>query len=146
MGHDQWANFYHRYRVLQSTIMVDFRDTNNALQGHVVGVAAMERQNTFATFAYRYTEQPYCKYIGNTVIEAETKRLSMTMKSEYFEGVSDIYTDANYTADVAANPAKDWYWHVFAGSLNGTTNVGMRAYVTIVYTVQFYERKDLSES
>ena len=145
-GHDQWANFYHRYRVLQSTILVDMRDTNNSVQGHVCGVAAMERSTALVSFPYRYTEQPYVKYIGNTVIESETPRLMMTMKSEYFEGVTDVYVDNNYTADVNSNPAKDWYWHIFAASLNGTTTVGMRAYVTIIYTVQFFERQDLADS
>ena len=145
-GHDEWANFYHRYRVLQSTIMVDFRDTNNSVQGHICGVSAMERSTALTGFAYRYLEQPYTKYIGNTVIEAESPRISKTMKSEYFEGVTDVYVDNNYTADVNTNPAKDWYWHIFAASLNGTTTVGMRATVTIVYTVQFFERQDLGDS
>lgn len=72
--------------------------------------------------------------------KAETFRHKMLTKKVF--GVPDIKED-DYTGDVSVDPVLQWYWLFGISSMDGLTNQTYDYMWSIVYSCEFYERKDI---
>lgn len=148
LAHDQWAQLYRKYRVLNSKISVkcvnELVPTLGANYTATTCVLAVAEQGVPISNSETLAEYPSAKtrYIGNyqgasadMSLEAISPRDSGTLGS----------LDNNWAASFGANPTLDLYYHVIADR-RGSAQVDVRAQVTIEYDVYLYDAIDLSGS
>lgn len=146
LGHDQWANFYRRYRVLGSKIIVRAASDSAAPAG--IGVVP---QNTNTVLSQR-TEYAEASYVKNVPLGADASH-AIAMIENYVSTAKMRGGPPNYvrlnedlSALVGANPAQQFYWHVFGYSLDATVNWVIKLEVEVQYYVEFYDRETLAQS
>lgn len=146
-GHDQWSAFYRRYRVIGSAISVEAYVTDSGQVGQIA-VIPLNTSSAILSNAigFEYPKATFSKagLTGNGQIS-----VSNYVKTADIRGVPPVGVkiEADYSAAISANPAKEFYWHVvlseLAQSLNSiTTDVR----VTLTYYVEYFDRETLIRS
>jgi hypothetical protein len=54
--------------------------------------------------------------------------------------------DFDYSAAVTAVPSNQWYYHIYAGTEDGITDVSVYITITVDYTIRFFARDDIGAS
>lgn len=146
LGHDQWAQFFRRYRVLSSKMVVKCASDNNAPVA--VGIVPLAT-NTVASNKTDYTEAQYSKFtpLGNSGQHGITT-LTHYMSSAKMRGGPPDYVRYNedLTSTFGANPAQQWYWHVFGFTLDNSSTWDIAMEIEVIYYVEMYDRETLVRS
>jgi len=145
--YDQYALEYERYRCLKSSITVDMVNSG-AVTGSMFGILPHTDPLTTNIWSY-FAERPMAKVCPNMMAVATrygsqlhhvstTGRVCGTTRGESLE--------EDYGAVVTTNPARQWYWTIFAQSSDSTSILTCLLRVRVVYYVQFYDRDDIGQS
>lgn len=147
MGYDQWSNFYRRYRVLASKVIVMANANSNEPSG--VGIVA---NNTSSAFISR--EQAREQQYGKSIVLGSRDGSQSGTLTQYVStaqvrgGPSDIVQyEQDLSALVTANPDQQFFWHIYGwgtGLVPNSFDVSMQ--IEIVYYIQFYDRETLVRS
>lgn len=148
LGHDQWQNLYARYRVLGSSISVDY-----ALGTYPASGAFLPCEVTLAL-----TEASAGIAVNDTVKEMPvskratmaggdgSKRLAIGYAPSYqIQGNKGAIYEQDYAANFGSNPVRDAFYHIVA-STPGSATVSCRANVVIIYDVWLHDPIDLTQS
>lgn len=143
LGHDQWATFYGRYKVLNCRIEVEVSNRLTSTTDPCMFVLAAQQSSTTTTVT-DLAEQPYAKQCLIQSGETTPRKLSMSMDTKYFEGYPT--DDIDFTAAFGADPVRDWYYVVGLKNANGGVNVNTNVIVKLIYKVRMFSRLELTRS
>lgn len=148
LGFDQWSQFYRRYRVIASKIVVS--SVTKSTEGTRIAVAPLNT-NTVITLPTTLQESNYCKQSRTTGLSTGSSTSSVTnyiSTAAIRGGPFDIVQyEADLSALISTNPTQQWYWHVMNYNVDGSiTNIDTNINVDICYYVEFYDRETLSQS
>jgi len=150
LGFDQWTQFYNKYRVYASKIVVTFLSrSNTTLESNIM--LSVIPSIPFLTTTYEpreLVESPYSRYRllgtanavqGNTVIKSY-----MSTKKLFGESELD---DVGYTAFMTADPVNQWSWNIGIQNMQGEVDFpGATIMVKITYYAELFERVQLHQS
>lgn len=152
LGFDQLAGLYNKYNVHSARVEVTaYNNSDTSAAGHpmtAIGLAMFPSVNdapVSSTLAY-VREQPYCVHtvIGPPLCSAAVRSLAAPRRTTQ-EVYGQNANDNDYKAVVTANPAKEWFYLIFARTLNGEP-LDLNLEVMIYYDVTFFARKQLTPS
>lgn len=145
LGHDQWANFYQRYRVLKAEWEVQFINEAAANQAQCCGFVVTETSTGLPFFVL--SEYPGSEL---ALISSSEQTVSRKMKGSVnvskYEGDLGAKYDKDYTAQFGANPVRDLFLNIGSFNCSGSGTVQTVGYIKIIYTVRLYDRIDLNAS
>jgi hypothetical protein len=147
-GFDQWAAFYATYTVLGSKCEVISMSGGGSACNTIHGITPTNFSSVF-TDVERAQEQPYDK--SDTIVFGSQGigqgKLSNYMSTSKIIGVvrPAIQIEDSYSALVSANPAVQWFWHVW--NLVPTANTqALQQQVKLTYFCVFETRQFLATS
>lgn len=143
LGHDQWATFYGRYKVLNCRIEAEVTNRLTSTTEPAMFVLAAQQSSTVSTVT-DLAEQPYAKQTLIQSGETHAKKLTMSMDTKYFEGYPT--DDIDFTASFGADPVRDWYYVIGLKNANGGNNVNCNVIVKLIYKVRLFSRLELLRS
>lgn len=158
-GFDQLSALYHSYRVYGSKIRVGAMQWRSA--GHTtgaepetfmdIGVFPYTQSSPPFTGFHQMKEVPYFKFRQQA--SALAKGSGVIMKSfgsttkVCGEPSSKVKYEDGYAADVTANPAIPWFWHIIVDeSTDQGNSIRIEFDVDLTYYCEFYDRKDPGQS
>lgn len=142
---DQIAAVYGRYMIRGAKITVNFSYESQTAAGigpSVVGIQCAEATNISSTNSnlLRMTANTSSDILST---QSETKNVVATYSP--YQAYGNSLTDS-LTADVGANPSRNWFAWVFAAPQGTDLTKPITAVVTIEYNVQFTQLKTNSGS
>lgn len=148
--YDELTALYRSYTVLGSEIQVTFsnRTSSGNAQYTRVGIYPLSDQTPYGNIDI-CSERDNCIY--STLGPPNGDQGIINMKS-YGKTVNilgmrkDESTDDAVTALVTANPQKEFFWVLWAGSLDALTNISVYATITMTYYVRFSDRYNVDGS
>lgn len=147
---DQLASLYQRYTALSSSIAVTFVNKSGSGEASFTKVGAYPiGTQTSPLTLQEATERDNCKYaqLGPNTGDQGIITLNHYAKATAVLGKArDENTDDVLSSDISTTPARPWYWHIFAGSLDATTAVNVYIDVTVTYYIKFYDRREVARS
>lgn len=155
---DTWTQFYKRYRVFGSKIKVvasHNRTLNESAFNNANGLTLYVVPVTDSTVVQEdaLMEMPRVRYRTNWgLYPAKPARVSHYATTRQIWGVSKstASTNAEFSADMSANPASPWYWWIVASrpdiDFGGLYNQNVYIHVRITYYAVLYDRKWLELS
>jgi len=149
LGHDQWANFYEYYRVLGSSIVVDFATQDTADSVLCVIVPSEESTVLDSGNGDTYGESNYAKTkLLNFRGGYDAVTLGSYISTEKALGVHRVDSGFDEAAAFGANPSAGaaWFWHVYVGTRSGAGPPSCDVSVKITYIVECMKRKQLTQS
>lgn len=145
-GHDTFASLYNRYRVISCSYIISAYATGtNTFQ-----VAALPANQTFiASFLDEYRENPRCKYMiqsaggGTRMLKGRVYLPSLVGRNR-----AQYMADDRYSAVFGTSPAELAVLNISGSNFGQTSGVdpGITYNVTLVYTVECFDVKNLSQS
>lgn len=147
---DQLTALYNRYTAISSSVAVTFVNKTSTGEASFtkVGIYPLG-DSTTAMDINTATERDNCKYSqlgpnsgdqGIITIDHYAKATAILGKAK------DENTDDILSADISSVPARQWFWHIFAGTLDQLTATNVYIDVTVTYYVKFFNRKEVSRS
>jgi hypothetical protein len=150
LGYDQWSTLYQRYRVLASSCTVKLTTPDEATYSNQNIRACLVPASTASTFTNfeAAASQPYAKTRDINGAIGPFPQMTSMMETSVFEGKTKdgVLSDDQLAALTSANPADQWYWHVYATSRDAASTSVIFLTGTIHYLVDFYDRNLLSMS
>jgi len=145
MGRDQWATLFNHYVVLGSKISVKFIPDNTTTSPMAVGVYLHDDFTVPYTNSNDYIEARRGSY--RLQAPGQNEQLNRPVTSYYsakkFFNVKDVKDNIDRLgAPMAANPAENGFFHVWAQTLDNSTD-SVRFCATIDYIVLFSEPKSI---
>jgi hypothetical protein len=146
LGHDQWAGFYNRYRVLRVRVLADFMNNDAAY-----GYAAIFPSNDLTTPTFlEYAEQPLVKTGAWSYPTGGHPIITLGAQWNLWNVVG--LTRAQYTGDgtqysaaFGSSPNETIVVHCYAVRADGT-NLSYVLRVQMHYVVELFDRKQLTNS
>lgn len=149
-GFDQLASLYNSYRVFGSSIRVTFSVTStSSSQGTLVTYVLPNPDNNVPVSILPAQEASRSRWrmTGTAFANSGMQRIKHYQSTRSIYGLSAMKAaDADYSADVTANPAKMWYWNVGCGPLDESSDHFCEAVVQVTYYCVFYRRKEVDVS
>lgn len=144
-GFDQWAAFYNRYTVRGSKMSVQFANvqTTNAAAA-VENVLVAVNDTTGYTDLDAASANPYMRRTLYTPTNGFPV-LKSFMSTKKIVG-QRMVDDDTYGSAVTTSPVDQWYWQILSLPVDRLSSLTQYAYVTIVYYVEFHDRKQLNLS
>lgn len=147
-GHDVYAQVYHHYKVLSSSIEVFFTGTvssSPANPGNVVGVTVCADATQTADSYHELREQPGTEMTVFSPGNGGPVRLTNGYNAaKMFPRITD--TD-QLNAAFGANPSENAFFKVWTTSAKEATNPPeLAAVILIKYKVVMWERRDMGQS
>lgn len=145
LGFDQFMLLYDHYVVIGAKITV-FVD-NKWTSPMTVGIAVMDDATTLSNHRYWEYDETVMKMLGSTNGERRIQTISAQVNPNKFLGIFNPMSEAKVEGDDAANPTDKVFFHVFAGTVDGsavTTNPRFAA--RLEFQVVFKEPKQLAKS
>lgn len=150
MYFDQFSALYQRYTVLSSSISCTFVNRAGVGEAAFTKVGVYPLGDLVAPLTLQEaTEKDNCKYaqLGPNTGDQGIIQMNHYAKATQVLGkAKDENTDDTLSAGIGANPAREWFWIVFAGALDGTAAISLYLDITVTYYVKFYDRQDVSRS
>lgn len=146
LGTNEWSAFYNRYRVIGANVYFMVRNTNT--DAAYIGMCA--NNDTGALISEAAYEQSRVKFkmVGSTngghdvcVLKKYYNLANLTGRPK----VSYI-SDDRYQAETTANPLEAIHLHLLTQPASPSLAVSLHASVKIVYLVELFDRKALSQS
>jgi len=144
MFFDELALIYDRYTVYASAITVTV--LNRSATGEVPFTHIVLTPKNTDTLAIDVDDEIETVRAKSTVLGPNSgghgvATLRHYMKTSTMVGKpGDEASDDILSANVAANPARQWYWHFTSASMDGLANVNQYLKVKIHYFVRFYRQ------
>lgn len=140
-GFDQYMAMYNKFVVYDSKIKVIAYTTDGETLDTVVGVAIMDSSTTQST-SENYLEQALTDWkVVPAGAGANTVTCSTAFNASAFSGTNPKTNDLLH-GTASSPPAKQWYYHVFAGATGTSENpVAMKFSIEVEYLVKFFEPK-----
>lgn len=150
MYFDELTALWQRYCVLSSQIQVNAinRTATGGASFTKVGVYPLGRATPESDLPSA-TERDNCKYaqLGPNTGDQGIINITHYAKATQVLGKArDENTDDVLSALYTTNPARQWYWHVFAGTLDNLSDINVFLDVTLTYYVKFYDKIDVGRS
>lgn len=147
LGFDQWGTFYNRYYVAGSRCKVKVYSASTTEPIEVNLWPSIQQPGASEWLANRIWEQPFNKSIQLSPTW-DKKTIASYMNTAKMYGVRDPAGDVSFSATVANNPVKQWYWNFMAMLMNPTSTATpvIVCKVTITYYIKFMERLTLAPS
>lgn len=152
LGFDQWANFYGSYKVHGSSIqasLVNTSTTSTQFDQNVGFLVVYPQTGTAAPSSTESIEQPYSKYkMINPFGGHAGKTIKSYMSTARIYGVPRLAVgiEDDFAGAVTTNPSNQWCWNVIGGTLNSSNNTTFSLLVRLTYYVEYWNRKQLSQS
>lgn len=146
LGFDEWMALYDRYRVLASTCTVTTINNTASAGNNIQTTLIPTNQQTAIANDDEAEELPDSteNTAGVSTGPAEDT-VSRSMQTSYMVGVPNIRYSTEYSGTNSANPVQQWYWRVFHASVNASAITAF-VNINIKYTVEFYQKRMLSQS
>lgn len=152
-GFDNWCSasgFYTDYRVPYSSVTV--RGSDSSFNGEPIQYyiypsvqssfsPAIGDRVAFAELPYIHTRYPDI----NNNTSSRVVRMKHKMSARKIFGASYDKTDTQFIGNYSSNPAQQWYWHIGAYNMTGTTVSGY-IQIEITYRVYFFNRTVIGQS
>lgn len=152
LGRDQLSTLYSRYRVIACKWIVDFMP--EATPGPILCVTIPNNEAGALTGSSQTAvETPYAKYKTtnalSTAIATDVRHVRISGSADLAKiyGVSKetLMSDDRYAAASGADPSEFAILHVCGFSIDGNAIV-VQMCVKLIYTVEFYDRVQLTAS
>lgn len=140
-GYTEIATLYNRYQVYGSSIKVEI--ANQDARGLLLAVTPLIKSTAFADYQDA-SGQPYAKagLLPEQGGPAKIVRSYQSTKSIRGEaGVGDDELEALINAD----PAKQWYWHVFTATPDLSANLLYSMTISLTYYVDLFKRVEIQQ-
>ena len=148
VGHDQWSNFYGKYRVLSSSIKCQFVPPTSGLTAFVNACVLPTTADPSGFTSFNAARcNPYAKYKITTGTQANGHTdINNHMSVGKFFGL-DIRSNDGTSAQNNNNPAQEMFWQIICGpGLGGTADHTINVVTTITYYCEYYDRSPLNLS
>lgn len=149
LGHDQWANFYSKYRVFATKIRVSAMRTDNTILGGVFGFFPSNNTSA-ATTVNVFQEQPRARWKGiaqgagmgkvNLRANYSLPKVIGQTSAQYRSG------DTQYPGVFGASPNELIILHVVGASIDQITQISFHYSIEIDYFVELFDRLQLGQS
>lgn len=148
LGHDEWENFYYKYKVLKSKLTATFAVSTGAVIATQHAVCSARLSETSVTTATNYTDMIENQRSAYGVFRAYgQKPIKLTRGYNAAKHFPIAKTDEQIAADFGASPVEQAYYHVTVASTNSAVNPDpVEVVVLIEYTVLMTQPKDLVRS
>lgn len=146
LGFDQYMGIYTRYRVNACKITVDALNTSSLLSNSApMQVVIHDSRTTVTAISIDGAIERPRSVNGTMDNEGKVVRISKYMRTKTAIG-KEVLDDANFSGTSLTDPSTLWYWHLVVGNMDAldTTTAGVT--VTLLYYVDFYDRKALAQS
>lgn len=144
-GRDTLAAIYNRYRVIACSYVISAVDA----AGQYIQVAALPANDNVLTLSTSdMRENPRCKYI----VQAPNASLKMLKGKVYLPALvgrskQQYMADDRFQADAGSNPAEAAILNVFFQNMaDGINNLNVLFNITLEYTVEWFDVKNLGQS
>lgn len=146
MGFDQMMLFYEHYTVTASKITVNFY--NNDVDDAVIVGVLVAPDATVETVFSKLNENGMLKKHWLTPSGGTDPKCSITLAANIskINGKKDVKSEDDFRGDVAANPAEQSFFHLFAYNQTTTNTVNVVFEVMIEYTAIFTEPRKMTQS
>lgn len=145
-SHDTMATLYNRYRVIAVSYVVSVFSSN----GSTLQVAALPANEEYAaTSISDYRENPRCKYmVQGTGAPTKTLKGKVYLPSLTGRTKSQYMADDRYQAQFGASPSELLILNLNTQQLDESilTTSGTVYQLTLTYTVELFDPKNLSQS
>lgn len=139
---DDYSLFYSRYRVISSRCTAQFVYNTNSGVGAWIGITPRHLATLPAAGLAGCAATPE-NVTGAMNGNTPGRTLTNVCNTADFLGYkSGMMGSDDLAALVTANPAHQWYWHVYAQCADGSTSLVIEALVTIDYDLHFFDRVD----
>lgn len=145
-GHDTFSTLYNRYRVISASYVVSAVST----LGYTLQIAAIPANEEFiGTSISEYRENPRCRFGVQTpgapikVLKGKVYLPSLTGRNK-----TQYMSDDRYQAQFGSSPAELMVLNLNTQQFDETSTIstGTVYQLTIVYTVELFDPKNLSQS
>jgi len=151
-NYDDFSAIYARYRVYGSKIVVRMWSPGSLTGAGVFRICLAPRHLTTAVTDiagfHDAQSQPFAQaaifYGGNATSRGTTMEMRKSMTTKVIMGYkqSAVDDDDTLAALTSANPNHQWYWHLIAGMMDGSSSGTVYYNLEIEYDVEFYDRVD----
>lgn len=151
-GYDQWMAFYNHFTVLGSKISVGFASANSDLVtgSALVGIATRANSTTLDPDSQLIREQPNTRwrYVRPLNSGQRTTVTSKFSARKFFgKPKGGVLSEYDLRGSTTSNPTEEAYWHIFAGGVIPSYDVGnITANVVITYVAMLTEPKEYGSS
>lgn len=146
MGHDEWENFYHHYRVKSSSIRVNFTPYNSTDSPSTVWVSLGSTALGAGLVASTAIEHGRCAYkVIGTGADTPANPLKNEFDAQAFFGPTHV--SDKHIASFGGNPGEDVLYTIGVQPMSAlATEFSQFALVTIEYICELTEPKQLQQS
>lgn len=144
-GRDTLVSIYNRYRVISCSYVISAVDS----AGQYIQVAALPANDTVLTLSTSdMRENPRCKYM----VQAPNAALKVLKGNVYLPSLvgrskAQYMADDRYQADSGSNPAENAILNVFFQNMaDGLNTLNVLFNITLEYTVEWFDVKNLAQS
>lgn len=145
-SHDTLATLYNRYRVISCSYVI----TVYSSQGATLQVAALPANEEFAaTSISDYRENPRCKYmVQGTGAPVKMLKGKVNIPSLFGRTKSQYMADDRFQAQFGSSPAELAILNLNTQQLDegSIANTGTTYQITLKYTVELFDVKNLGQS
>lgn len=143
LGHDWWKAFYSKYCVLACKIEVRYSSstqTSNSLTNFGI-VPSLSSSAISSSDIDIYNEQPYAKYkiTGGSNASSGKGYIKHYMTTKRMFGRRNIEDDV-FEGTFDANPGSNWYWLVYCGTIDESSDIDMTFNVKLTYYTKCLRR------
>lgn len=137
---DTYALIYQRYRVLSSTIKVEYT-VNASLSSSIIILYPTDVSTAPTTTPYESSNVPYCKYklLSYTNSSGKSHMMKSTMSTAKINGKEGLLamTSDLYQSVSGSDPADLWYWILHSATIDATSVQNITCFIHIDYDVEF---------
>lgn len=144
MGHDFWKAFYSKYNVSACKIEIRYNSstqTSNSLLNFGV-VPTLSSTALSTSDVDVYNEHPKSKYriTAGSNSSAGKGYIKHYQTTARMFGRTHTTNDDIFETAFDSNPGSAWYWHVYAGTMDETSDIDITFNVKLTYYVKMYQQ------
>ena len=153
-GFDEWAAFYGQYRVWDCAVTVRAFPFVSTTDGANQFIAIFpSNASTIITTDADALSHPFVKWrIWGSVAGASVSTVTVPPRISHYRasakqlGYSNEAYEGNNacSAVVSADPARDWFWHIYTGT-TGTNIYAGTIIVELIQTIEFFDRSEVQD-
>lgn len=147
LGHDTYQTLYNRYKVHACSIHAVVNTETSGVPAIVSLKASTSASNPYASNLDELAEQQNSKlrYISGVNAKAQVS-IGAKQSTKQLWGLSSLGQETSYGAEFGYNPARQWYYHLNVQGQDQSTTVVTQVTYTLVYYLELYEPKVLTQS
>lgn len=112
-GFNQFAEFYNQYRVLASSIRVEFSNSSNTIPVSLyVMPTTLNPGSMTAADILSMRGNPFCKWKNVALLGGGSTTVTNQMSSRRMVGSDAVLFEQGYASPVTTSPLDNWYWAI----------------------------------